>query len=318
MMHRRSIPLLAILIVLVVAGGVLALNRPLPYDRKFDTRIAEPAFTQSGPVVLYDQAHRNVHKADGAYKPLVELMRHDGYQVRVLEQPLSASSLSGANVLVSVLAQGANEANEEPAFAEAELIALDDWVKAGGSLLLVTDHWPFGPAVAALAKRFGVLIGTGLVEDSQNHEAQRGASHLIYSDDNGLLKDHPILHGRNDSERVHRVLTFTGTSFACPTEGVPFLSLSPNAIEYPPTPASVEKSGNKTKVSMNYGEPKPTQGNAQGLAMEWGKGRIVMLADAGMLRAERPRDGQVVGMNFPGYDNRQLAINIVHWLSRVI
>jgi hypothetical protein len=195
---------------------------------------------------------------------------------------------------------------------------LDDWIKAGGALLLITDHWPFGPAVAALAQRLGVLIGTGLVEDPDHHDAERGASHLVFDDDNGLLKDHPVLRGRNESERVHRVLTFTGTSLACPTEGIPFLKLSTTAIEYPPTPATVDKKGGNTRVSMNYGEAVPTKGNSQGLAMEWGKGRIVMLADAGMLRAERPRDGKVVGMNFSGYDNRKLAMNIMHWLSRVI
>lgn len=37
-----------------------------------------------------------------------------------------------------------------------------------------------------------------------------------------------------------------------------------------------------------------------------------------MLRAHRASDGSRVGMNVPGYDNRQLALNIVHWLSRVL
>jgi len=37
-----------------------------------------------------------------------------------------------------------------------------------------------------------------------------------------------------------------------------------------------------------------------------------------MLRAQRPRRGLPVGMNVPGYDNRQLALNIMHWLSRLL
>ena len=318
MMRRRSKIALILVVLFLVAGGLMFLNRPLPYDRHFKTQIAQPAYRKDGPLVLYDQAHQNVHKANGAYKPLVDLLRHDGYQVRVLEQPLSASSLTGANVLVSVTPQGSNDTNDAPAFSDAEIIALDDWVRAGGSLLLITDHWPFGPAVVPLAQRFGVQVGTGLVEDLNNHHPERGASHLIFADDNGLLKDHPVVRGRNDSERVHRVLTFTGTSLLSPPEAVPFLTLSDAAIEYPPTPASVEKSGSDTRVTMNYGDPAPARGNSQGLAMEWGKGRIVMLGEAGMLRAERPRNGMVVGMNLPGYDNRKLALNIIHWLSRVI
>jgi len=59
-------------------------------------------------------------------------------------------------------------------------------------------------------------------------------------------------------------------------------------------------------------------GRAQGLALEVGAGRIVVLGEAGMLRAQRDRNGATVGMNVPGYDNRQLALNIMHWLSRAL
>ena len=317
MMRPRSKIAWVVVVLLLAAGWLMLLNRPLAYDRHYDTHVAQPAYTNNGPVVLYDQAHRNVHKADGAYKPLIDMMRHDGYQVRVLEQPLSASSLTGASVLAIVAAQGANDTNDMPAFKEAEITALDDWVKAGGSLLLITDHWPFGPAVVPLAQRFGVRVGTGLVEDETYHDAERGNSHLIFAEDNGLLKDHPVVRGRNDSERVHRVLTFTGTSIQGPDGAVPFLELSESAIEYPPTPPTVDKKGGNVRVSMNYGDPVPTRG-AQGITMEHGKGRIVILAEAGMLRAERGKKGMLVGMNVPGYDNRQLALNIMHWLSRVI
>jgi hypothetical protein len=45
---------------------------------------------------------------------------------------------------------------------------------------------------------------------------------------------------------------------------------------------------------------------------------VVVLGEAGMLRAQRERNGQLVGMNVPGYDNRQMALNIMHWLSRIL
>jgi hypothetical protein len=37
-----------------------------------------------------------------------------------------------------------------------------------------------------------------------------------------------------------------------------------------------------------------------------------------MLRAQRDRNGTRVGMNVPGDDNRQLALNIMHWPSRAL
>jgi len=68
---------------------------------------------------------------------------------------------------------------------------------------------------------------------------------------------------------------------------------------------------------MEYGDPRPAAGWAQGIVLEFGRGRAVVLGEAGMLRAQRDRSG-LVGMNVPGYDNRQLALNIMHWLSRAI
>lgn len=64
---------------------------------------------------------------------------------------------------------------------------------------------------------------------------------------------------------------------------------------------------------------------AQGLAMEFGKGRVVILGEAAMFSAQimrTTRDGATVeiraGMNVPGYDNQQLALNVLRWLSGAI
>jgi hypothetical protein len=71
-------------------------------------------------------------------------------------------------------------------------------------------------------------------------------------------------------------------------------------------------------VLVDYVGTTSARGRAQGIALESGQGRVVVLGEAGMLSAQRDRRGQPVGMNFPGYDNRQLALNILHWLSRLI
>ena len=69
---------------------------------------------------------------------------------------------------------------------------------------------------------------------------------------------------------------------------------------------------------MTYGDPVSAKGRAQGVALEVGQGRVVVLGEAGMLSAQRDRRGSPVGMNFPGYDNRKFALNIMHWLSRLL
>ena len=90
------------------------------------------------------------------------------------------------------------------------------------------------------------------------------------------------------------------------------------AVEHPPTAAKVQKTGSDVRITMEYGAAGSAKGRAQGIALEVEKGRIVVLGEAGMLRAQTERRDQRVGMNVPGYDDRQLAINIMHWLSRIL
>jgi hypothetical protein len=307
-----------VLIAALVGAVLLFLSREQPYDRAFDTRVSDPAYPAEGPVVVYDEGHRNAHTTTGAYKPFADMLRSDGYTVRVSKEPFSASTLQGVAVLALVAARGANETGDDAAYSEDETDAIDAWVRGGGSLLLVTDHWPYGSAVVSLARRFNIDVETGLVQDSLHHEAGRGDSHLMYSEENGLLRDHPIVRGRKEAERVRRVLTFTGTSIEGPTPAAAFLVLSDAATKRPASPPRVEREGGNVRVIMEYGDAVPSAGLAQGLALEVDAGRVVVLGDAGMLRAQRERNGALVGMNVPGYDNRQLALNIMRWLSRAL
>ena len=55
--------------------------------------------------------------------------------------------------------------------------------------------------------------------------------------------------------------------------------------------------------------------------MPFGKGRIAMFGEAAMFSAQVATiDGQSfrVGMNAPGSDDRQFALNVMHWLARLI
>ena len=317
--RRTWIILITVTVVAVAAVSYLVVSsREQAYDPSFDSSVAVPTFLKNAPLVLYDEGHLNIHTMARAYKPFADLLRHDGYELRVVEQPFSDAVLAGASVLVIACARGRNDANDDPAFSASETAIIEHWVRAGGSLLLVTDHWPFGTAAESLAQRFGVEMGKGLVEDPAHHDPGRGESHLVFTRDNGLLKDHAITQGRRPAEQVQRVLTFTGQSLLGPNDAVGFLALSDTAVERPPRAPRVDKQGGDVRVTMEYADPMPIHERAQGIALELDKGRVVILGEAGMLRAQRESNGLRVGMNVPGYDNRQLALNIMHWLSRVI
>ncbi len=320
LLSRRRTRWVALGVCVLAVLGIFfyLMNRERLYDPNFDTSISDPAYKTGRPRVLYDEGHRNTHTADAAYKPFADLIRNDGYAVQVLREPVTQDRLSGASVFVIVCALGTNEANDAPAFTEAETTAIDQWVRSGGSLLLVTDHWPYGSAAETLADRFGIDMSNGFVQDPKHFEPSLEDSHLAFTRDNGLLRDHPITRGRHPAEQIQRILTFTGQSLRGPPEAIAFMSLGETALDRPPSPPQVEKNGGDIRVTMNYGAPISAKGRAAGLALEVAKGRVVVLGEAGMLRAQRDRRGSLVGMNFPGYGNRQLALNIMHWLSRLL
>jgi hypothetical protein len=288
-------------------------------DPDFDTKVQDPAYALDGPRVAIDEAHRNFHTMAANYRPFAQLLAADGYRVRPSTAPFSAESL--ANVDVLVVANAVATKAGESAFTDAECDALRDWVRAGGSLLLIADHAPFGSATADLARRFGVEMGQGYVYERQDG---RITTQLVFSRANGRLGAHPLLEGRVETERVKLVRAFTGQSLSAPAGAVVLLRLGPTAREAAGTDELNRVAATKPEDPPPAGT-KSAAGRAQGLAMSVGKGRIVVLGEAAMLSAqvatvEGPQGKMQIkaGMNVPGTDDRQFALNLMHWLSGAI
>ena len=156
-----------------------------------------------------------------------------------------------------------------------------------------------------------------MAEDSVQYDASFDPTHIVFSRHNGGLGRHPIVDGRGSSERVNQVLTFTGQALHADS-ATAFLVFSPSAVARPANPV-VERRGGDVIVNVGYGDATGATGWSQGLALEYGKGRVVVLGEAAMLTARLHRfDGRPIGMNTPSYDNRQLALNIMHWLTRAL
>ncbi|HEU4767115.1 MAG TPA: hypothetical protein VFS77_07060 [Pyrinomonadaceae bacterium] len=291
-------------LLLVVASGTLGQQLP---DLEFNTSVETSAYQRNGPRVMFDEAHHNFHTSDGRYKPFVDLMVNDGYQVIRNRKPFTKQSLDSFKVLVIANALGAEEMDDEgsdqAAFTEEEVKAVYDWVRGGGALLLIADHAPFGAAAASLGTKLGVDMSKGYTRDAAN-ALQGHQSFLIFSRENKLLGVHPITEGRNEKERINRVLSFTGQSLKGPEESFAVLKLSDTAQDAPDREA-------KELVSA--------AGRAQALALKVGKGRVVIHGEAAMLSAQiAGAEKFKMGMNFEGYDNKQYALNVMHWLSGLL
>lgn len=274
-------------------------------DPNFAPKVSRPAHKADGPKVLFDEAHQNFHTASGRYKGFVDLISADGYQVTSNRAPFTRQSLNGYAVLAIANARGATTPADS-AFTEPEIAAVIEWVRAGGALLLIADHAPYGAAAAALARRLGVDMSQGWTTDPANHDQQSGnQGFIIFTRASSRLADHAITRGRDASERLNIVMSFTGQSLKGPEGSVSLLRLADTAVDALPDASPDARTS--------------AAGRSQAVVFPLGRGRVAVLGEAGMMSAQLIGPEQrPMGMNHPGIDNQQWVLNLMHWLTGLL
>ena len=314
-------------------------------DPGFDAGVAHPAYEDAHPQVLFDEAHNNLHTSEGRYKPLVDLLTNDGYRVTANRARMTREVLQNYQILV--LATPSPTPSGQPvsessslALSEDECDAVETWVSEGGSLFLVADPSPWPTSTENLARRLGVVLGNGSVIDTSHADRQlNDPGDIVFTRGDGLVQGHPITDGRGPGEQVRRVVIFAGQSLRGSRGSASFLRLSRDAMKAPtPTMKQLVEalaSGKARSSALNQQSQQvtvsttlagvanaPVDGDALGLAITRGKGRVIVVGDAQMFSASLvrlPSGGQfALGMSRPHYDNRQLALNIFHWLSGLL
>src|SRR5689334_9752885 len=215
-----------LVLLVALAASILAPAPCFPQqvaDPNFDAKVAHPAYPKNGPKVLFDEAHNNFHTASGRYKPFADLITNDGYQITPNKEKFSAARLKGFDILVISNALGAERMNmpeaANPAFTPEECDAVRDWVKGGGNLLLIADHAPMGSANQIMADRFGVNMSKAFTVDPENSDPEtKNPGFIVYTRESGRLADHAITRGRNGSERINKIIAFTGQSLKGPPD----------------------------------------------------------------------------------------------------
>jgi len=313
-MYAFARPLIAAA-TLSLLWPAMAVGQVVP-DPHFNSSVARPAFTTTHPVLLFDAAHNNMFTASDRFAPLASLAKHDGFDARETHESVTPKTLSESKVFVIADALGSKDpltkAAEGPAFLRTECDAIVQWVNNGGGLLLIAEHAPSGYASRGLAVMLGVDLSAGYLSDSALQDSTIGGSTLVFARATGTIGDHPTTRGRDSTERINRVRTFTGESLKGPAGSVTLLRLSDLATD------------NMIRAGWKPG-PIPdslvhiAKGRAQGVAFTLGKGRVVVLGDAAMLSAQLMQQGDNVqyrmGMSVTDVDNRQFALNILRWLG---
>ena len=314
-------------LAVLVAGPVVAQTQGPDLD--YHPVLASPAYVQSGPVILLDAAHGSQQTIDGRYAGFAALVRADGYEIRAGEQTFDQpGALDGVDILV-ISNAGLRVGGPDPSsFTGAEIRAIEAWVRAGGSLLLAADHAPHGVAAQSLGRAFGVRMGTGYAFRLTDGGEHAVSSQLMFSAEAGTIGDHPILRGRDATEAVDTIKSFTGQSLEGPEGSTILMALLASdreAVNNAVLGEINDRIEDGEDAEAVLAERSVAALPAQGLAFEHGAGRVVVLGEAGMLTAQRltypegdEREDIVFGLQTAGHDDQQFALNILHWLSRLI
>jgi hypothetical protein len=303
-MRSRS----SLLVAVLLCAASSAIGQQVP-DRNFSPAISKPAYaTGKGPAVCVDEAHFNFHTLGERFWAFGELLRRDGFDVRPNTEKLSARALARCRVLVISNAQpSADDWEKYPyptpsAFTDAEIAAVRAWVNGGGALLLIADHMPLAGSAAPLAAAFDVEFQDGFAR----REPQSRAPDIFNAAD-GTLRDHAITRGRDASEAVKSVRTFTGQAFRAPRAQA-LLVFPEGYIELMPEKAWVFSADTRRF---------PIEGWLQGAVQSVGKGRAAFFGEAAMFTAQLAGpDSAPMGMNAPGAEaNFRLTLNLLHWLT---
>ncbi len=280
-------------------------------DPSYHPRLPNPATFQknNGPIVLIDESHNNIVATKGRYTPFIEVLRLDGYIIKPLRSPFTVEILENGDILV--IGNALHDRNVQDwslptpsAFTDKEITEVCQWIKKGGSLLLLADHMPLPGAAKNLAQALGFEFTNSFVFNPETWDP------TIFRISDSTLVDHPIVRGRSEKESIDSIASFFGQAFRS-NEAQPLLVIGPSNVAYLPTKA------------WEFNEETPSfsaEGWLQGAVRKFGKGRIAVFGEATMFSAQISQSSkEKLGMNTPeGKENLQFLLNIFHWLSGLI
>ena len=263
----------------------------LTVDDSFDPPISRPAFgAGKGPVVVVDQKHRNVVSLETYFRPVGRFLGKDGYAVRPGNEVFTEEGLAVARILVVANAQAPEGSGEgASAFSEAEVRTVEAWVRGGGRLLLIADRAPFGAPARTLARAFRVTLDDNTILRKGADGKPDGVLTIDVAADGE--KSHPVFAG------VSRVVYVVGESL----DG--------------PGPILRAPKGTYSGPTIQATDGPAAAGLPIILAFSHGKGRVVVIGDAGIASAFGSRGGET-HRGISEADNALFVRNVFRWLAK--
>ena len=286
-------------------------------DPNYEPVLAMPEYAPGGgPLVAVDSTHANFHLISGRYQGFYKLLTADGYDVFDFGVPFVAGCSSNlANCAyfhtlkqfdTFVISNAISDISAEEAEVITRWLSGEIGCESGCNprqLILIADHqtngFNFPLHIAELSQRLGL-------DWPNNNVSQRTFTPTLpvgYDPNTtGLLNTaHAIAQGRLGlGESVASVTTFTGSGLI---EGVP-----------PPGGVSLLTLPEGATWTDAEGHLFPGGGYSQGMAFDFGTGRVYASGEAAMFTAQIGGGMQTLPFNH----NQQYLLNILHWLDGLL
>ena len=270
-------------------------------DLDFEINIKAPKYSgKTSALIGIDASHNNLHKIDAGFAPFAKLMRADGYELKSVTK-ITKNNLKPLNTLIIVNPiHQYNIGNwKRPivnAFSQQEIKILEEWVKKGGSLMVIADHMPYSGAANELAKAFGFSYEDGFVMNEKQIWPPE-----TYSKKQGNLFETVL------TKNIDSLAGFTGSGLRAPKGAVKIASFpKTHKLLIPEVAWQFE---NNTK---RY----DAKGLVMGAIKDYDKGKIAFFTEAAMFTAQIVQDRFKVGFNSPrAPQNQQFVLNVMHWLD---
>jgi hypothetical protein len=238
-----------------------------------------------------------IHARDG--KRLETLLRKLGSRPEWATRfspaaPLCSEALNACDVLAITTRK-----KQDADYTAAELLAIQDFVRRGGGLLLLSNHGdipgkPYPDLTASdavLARSFGIEIENSFfASPTWKQPVEIRATHLC--------TDHPVIRGQVAADSVRAIVTINCCSIK-PGASTPLVFLP--------------------ETMMDYRDGRKPQSRCFAVALEPGgpgaPGRVVITADSGFIGSD--------GTTYPGTglidrgDNGRFVANALRWLGGV-
>jgi len=294
-------------------------------DPAFRPTLTNRAFSEgAGPVVCIDESHNNFHTAEGTYAPFADVLQKDGYVVRPFRERAHRVGVSPCEILVIADAQPPQQTGDPPTFDGQEVAALNEWVREGGALFLITDHMPDPDPIRELAASFGIEVHDGYVLNGAPAGPERP---ILFRREDGTLASDPLTEAMEGEGGLQQVATFSGSAFRVARrldsgEG----GMGEAGSDEPPfRPILILGPGRESWAPEEYWvfdeatERIDVSGWFQGGVREWGAGRLALFSEAAMFTAQVFDGGRTLaGMNAPeAQDNVRLLRRVMRWLGAV-